>query len=104
MSYYKEKLPTLELNCIYLSISLLNTKQLNNTPAMIPSIIINDKIDILCLIETWMNNDNSDPTYIAAIPNTHYVIQRYIKSHGCGLAAIINSNIKLINHSNRTFN
>ena len=56
----------------------------------------------MCLTETWTTNNNSDPTYIAATPNTHYFIQQSRISHGGGLAVIINSNIILTKKMHRT--
>ena len=58
----------------------------------------------MCLTETWTTNNNSDPTYIAATPNTHYFIQQSRISHGGGLAVIINSNITLIKKMHSTVN
>ena len=58
----------------------------------------------MCLTETWTTNNNSDPTYIAATPNTHYFIQQSRISHDGGLAVIINYNIILTTTFHRTVN
>lgn len=81
-----------------LNIGVLNTQSVRNKTDIITNIIIEQKLDILALTETWLTTDERDQFFIEALTLPGYDFHSFPRidnsGHG-GVAVLHKSNIKI---------
>ena len=84
-----------------LRIATLNPRSVQNKSAIINNHILENKIDILCITESWINNGQFKNSLLFSLLSPNYVLSQYNgRSHtsrGGGVAIIINQ--KSIHHT-----
>ena len=84
----------------YLRIATLNSRFVLNKSAIIRNHILENKIDILCITETWINDGQFTSSLLFSLLPLNYVLSKYYgRSHtsrGGGVAVI---NHKSVHHT-----
>ena len=82
-----------------LRIALLNAHSVCNKSAVIYNLILENSLDILCLIETWINNGDISSSLLSSLLPPNYDLAQYygrpISVYGGGIAIIKHNSINL---------
>lgn len=87
--------PAANVCCSTMRLAHFNTRSINNKTALITDTILDRKIDILCLSETWHKDNDYLNLNMCAPSGYKYIDVPRASGKGGGLAAVFASNISL---------
>jgi hypothetical protein len=85
----------------YLSIMLAcqNIRSVSNKSAIISELVSSNKLDILCLTETWLNSINSTPSFLSSFTPSNFVLSHFDRPNskrGGGVAILLRNSLKSV--------
>ena len=93
--------PFLSLTVPKLRMATLSSRSVFNKSAVINNLILETKINILCITETWINDDEFSNSLLSSLIPSNYVLSQYYGRsrpfRGGGIAIIINH--KSVHHT-----